>query len=140
MTLIHINLCFYPTNWYVLIHINSCHKKEIESWRNLLPSWLLHCPLVVPPSCPAPSIAIALAVAPPIACRRHALHRRHAAANALCATAALLPPTRLCQAAATVTLSHCRHHCCRCCRTADKLPPMPRCCAATASAPPPSCC
>ena len=32
MILIHKILCFYPTNWYVLIHIDLCHKKEIESW------------------------------------------------------------------------------------------------------------
>jgi hypothetical protein len=135
MILIHINLRFYPTNWYVLIHVNSCHKKEIESWRYLSPSWLSHYPLVVPPSCPAPSIAVALAVTPSIACRRLALRRCRAAAAAAAST--LLPCCRRCAvrrrrpavAAAASTLLPPR---CRC-------PAVRRRHAAVAVTPPPSC-
>jgi hypothetical protein len=119
MILIHINLCFYPTNWYVLIHINSGNKKEIESWRYLLPSWLLHClspsshcachPLVLrhqspwPSPSPRPSpAAVALcaaAVLPPPPQPLRCCHR--AAAVALCATAAL--PMLLCHRKAAAT-------------------------------------
>ena len=100
----------YPTNWYVLIHIYLCLKKEIDSWRYLSPSWLSHCPLVVFPSCPASLIAIALAGALSIACRHRALRCRRrvqpprcccAAAVALCATAKLPSPPCRPQAAAT---------------------------------------
>ena len=56
-------------------------------------------PLVVPPSCPAPSIAIALALAPSIACHRRTVRRHHAATAA--AAAAKLPPSSHCRAAAT---------------------------------------
>ena len=49
-------------------------------------------PLVVPPSCPAPSIAVALTVAPSIACRRRALRRRRAVVAA--AASALLSRCR----------------------------------------------
>jgi hypothetical protein len=54
-------------------------------------------PLIVPPSCPAPSITLALALAPSIACRRRAVPRHHSCR----------------QAAAAVPLSSCRHHRCR---------------------------
>jgi hypothetical protein len=95
MILININLCSYPTNWYILIHINLCHKKEIESWRYPCPAGCRIAslrPLVVPPSCPAPSIAIALTIAPYITCRRRAVRCRRAAAAAAAAASALLPP------------------------------------------------
>ena len=58
------------------------------------------CPLVVPPSCPAPSIVVALALAPSIACRRCAV--RHRAAAATTAATKLLLPSCRCQC--TVTL------------------------------------
>ena len=76
-------------------------------------------PLVVPPSCPSPSITVALAIAPSIACRRCAVRRRRAAA------AATPPPC--CRRRRTVALPPPSH--CRAATTA----------AATATAPPPSC-
>ena len=78
MILIHINSCFYPTNWYILIHINLCHKKEIESWRYLLPSCLLHC--LSPSSCCATLLSCAVDCRPPC-CRP--VHRRAAIAITL---------------------------------------------------------
>ena len=119
MILIHINSCFYPTNWYVLIHINLCHKKEIESWRYLSPSWLSHChspssccatllscavdrrcPCCPPVHCLQPSRCV-----PPRCCRR--CHSLHAAATALPPLCCALPPR------------------CRCRCTAAKLSPPP---------------
>jgi hypothetical protein len=111
MILLHINLSFFPTNWYILIHINLCHKKEIESWRYLLPSWLLHC--LSPSSRCATLLSCTVNCRRPCHCPVHRLpplrsappqpprccHR--AAAAALCATAALpLTPHRR-QASAT---------------------------------------
>jgi hypothetical protein len=116
---IHINSCFYPTNWYIIIHINLCHKKEIESWRYLSPSWLSHC--LSPSSCCATLLSCAadhhppcsrpvhrlppLRCAPPPRCRRH---------RSLRAAATALPPVRCAPPPR-----------CYCCRTAAKQPPPP---------------
>jgi hypothetical protein len=98
---------------YKLIYTNS-HKfvsqEKIESWRVVptscpagYPIASSH-PLVVPPSCPAPLIVIAVAVAPSIACRHRGVCRCRAAAAAAAST--LLPPrccVTLCTAAALLT-------------------------------------
>ena len=120
MILIHINSCFYPTNWYVLTHINSCHKKEIESWRYLSSSWWSHC--LSPSSRCATLLSCALdrrcprrrpvhclptlRCAPPPCC--HRCHSLRAAATAL-------PPLRC--------APHCP--CYHCCCVAAKLPLPP---------------
>jgi hypothetical protein len=136
MILIHINLCFHPTNWYVVIHINLYHKKEIESWRYLSPRWLSHC--LSPSSRCATLLSCAvdcrclhrrpvhrlplLSFAPPMRC--HCRRSLHAGTVALCA-AALLPPPQppsccragavaLCGASAPPPPPSCR--CCCCCR------------------------
>ena len=89
-------------------------------------------PLVVPPSCPAPSITIALTLAPSIVCCRHAVSPCHCCAAALPPLPPLPPPLLHRQAAADVALPRCRR-----CHAAAKLPPTLRCRAATL--PPPPC-
>ena len=86
------------------------------------------CPLVVPPSCHAPLIAIALALAPSIACCRHTVRRRCTATAATAATK--LPPPSHCCAAATPADSTAA--------AAAKLPPSCRRCHTVAL--PPSLC
>ena len=92
MILIHINSCFYPTNWYVLIHIICVTRKKLNHGGTSCPAGC-HIsslrPLVVPPSCPALPIATALTVALSIACRPCALRCRCGAAAA---AASALPP------------------------------------------------
>jgi hypothetical protein len=119
--------------WFSL---NSSYEHDFHLNKRLGTSWPTGCciaslrPLVVPPSCPALLIAVALTLAPSIACCRHPV-RRH---RCRCC----------CQAVAAVALLHCRHRSCRHRCAAAKLPPTSHCCAAATAAAatllPPCCC
>jgi hypothetical protein len=117
MILIHINLCFYPTNWYVLTHINSCHKNEIESWRYLSSSWLSHC-LSLSSRC-ATLLSCAIDCRCPRRCPVHCLPPSRCVPLPRCrrrcrAAATALPPLRCAPPPG-----------CRRCHPAAKLPPPP---------------
>jgi hypothetical protein len=142
----------YPTNWYVLIHINSCHKKEIESWRYLSPSWLWHClspssrcatllSCAVncrrPSPCPVHRLPPSRFAPPPRCPRRHSLR-----AAAVLAPLSFAPPPRCrrrrsLRAVAALPLSRCAPPPCCCRRRSLRQAGCRR--VAVAAAPPPSC-
>ena len=133
MILIHINSCFYPTHWYILIHINLCHKKEIESWRYHSPSWLSHG--LSPSSCCATLLSCAVDRRHPHRCLVHCLPLLRCAPLPRCcrhrslrAAATALPPLRC------APPPRCR----RCCTAAIAAAPLPSCrhCCQAAAAPP----
>jgi hypothetical protein len=128
----------YPSSsssfWFSL---NSSYEHEFHLSKQLGTSRPAGCciaslhPLIVGPSCPALSIAVALTLAPSTACRRRPVRRRCRCRR---------------QAVAAVALLRCRHRRCHRHRAAVKLPPTSRCRAAAtaadaaaAAAPPPSC-
>jgi hypothetical protein len=105
-----IHLSSSSSLWFSL---NSSYDHEFHLSKRLGTSCSAGCriaslrPLIVPPSCPAPSIAIAFTLAPSIACLRCAVRRRRAAATA--AATAKLPPPSHCHAAATAAAAAARH-------------------------------